>query len=133
MTPRRALALTGLATAALLTAGAFAAPAGASGPPQVDPDSYCYQTAYLDDNPDGQMRFECDYTVYGGTGTVTATYYNTGGLGIARTPYYGPGYDFFWYTGICFSNTPVTITARFTDSTGAQDSKTLSFTCADTR
>jgi hypothetical protein len=128
MNPTRALALALAGTvAATLATIVFAAPALASGPPEIF-QAACYQTVYSGDVKDGQSRFECYWSVTGGTGTVTATYSGPAG-GIHSTSQSGgyTGYDN--YRIPCYDGLLTTATIQFTDSTGAQVSNTQTLTC----
>jgi hypothetical protein len=128
MTPIKTLALTltGTVTAALATTAVLAAPAHASDPLQVY-SSECSQTVYGTDVKDGRSRFECSWSVTGGTGTITATY--TGAPGLKYTDHDGAYTYFNFYNAICTDNHLTTVTARFTDSTGAFIDSTGTITC----
>jgi hypothetical protein len=133
MNTTRTLALTAGAAAALAAAGILAAPALASGPPQVDAgNSNCYQTQNVDTSRDGRDHFTCTNDVTGGTGTLHAAYYVNGTLTkTASAPASPSSYTYFELNGSCEYDQPLTILARFTDSTGAQDSATYTVTCED--
>ena len=108
--------------------GMFAPPALASGPPVVDlSNSRCFQTQWADATTgDMRLKFWCDYYVNGGTGTVTAAYFITNGYNgyLSHT-----GNNFSNFEGLCFYDSTMTITARFTDSIGASDAVTYSLNC----
>lgn len=128
MNPTRILAVAGAVTAALATASSLSTPAFASGPPQIDlGNSHCYQSTFRDTTKTGRISFECDYIVNGGSGTVTAAFYSNAGIAHVY-PHTG---TYFGLDGNCYTDRTTTITARFTDSTGAQDAVTYTVDCTE--
>jgi len=112
-----------LAIASLLLSGiVIASPAEAVGSLQIT-YAYCYQT---DDAAGLGAPFECDYDMSGAVGSVRLSSYTVNSGRLKAWHYYQ---QFAWLEGYGTPETTVTITATFTDATGARATSTNSLVC----